>query len=568
MKTTGPVASAIKRNTLILVVLGLISFHEEGRAAVNHSPQWNGPTSLTYNLIDLDGFDPKAYYYCKWGNRLSVNTFSAPTVFLNYNNLTTGPYNNSTTDLFLAQTASFLNRVPFPVDANWAQPNTISFFTANNQLSLYRYLHFRNTLTNHMTGQLVNASTKKLIVLFHGWNPDSNSDSFDNEAFNALLYYLEYHLAGTDWDLIVYHWEPDADTGPLDLSLATNPTEAAEISHQHGQHLGELLLALTPGLEKIHLIAHSAGSWAARSAMRTLMVGNPTVRSELTLLDPYMPTAIVLVNSSLGAPIMSQLDSLPFSDRIFLLENYYADELTFGTQETFAWRANDINQRVDWMDNDFIYFDEHSGPVLWYASTLYAAALGTQPLASLSPFQLTQVGWQRSLFFQEPLIYSDPDSTNISVGESLTLSVGAVNRFMIKNPQSPNTLQYQWRRNGQVVPGGNGPSLSFSPVRVSDSGDYSVVVSNAAGMVASSTATLTVIPSPSEIPRLSLSRPNGGPATVQFNAVPAETYRLQATANLTNWTTILTTNAEAPAVSFTDPDSLNLDRRSYRVAWP
>src|SRR5205814_1560120 len=114
---------------------------------------------------------------------------------------------------------------------------------------------------------------------------------------------LAVFLNGTDWKLVLYHWEADADTGPLDFGLATNPTEAAEISHQHGQHLGELLQSISPNLEKIQVIAHSAGAWAARGTLRYLLAANPTIKVELTLLDPFMPNAIFGVNSSLGEPI-------------------------------------------------------------------------------------------------------------------------------------------------------------------------------------------------------------------------------------------------------------------------
>src|SRR6266496_5815849 len=200
---------------------------QEALLAVDHSPRWNGTASLSYGLLDLDGFDPKAYYYSKWGNYMDFNTFGV--VDLSFDWLTAGPYNNSNPDLFMTQTPPPLNRVLFPASAVWTAPNgpsingTVTFSTSNNQIELYRYLHFRNELTDAVTGNPINSSTKKVIVVFHGWNPSSKTNSFDGDIFPVLLNRLRVFLNGTDWRLVIYHWETDADTGPLNLATgATN----------------------------------------------------------------------------------------------------------------------------------------------------------------------------------------------------------------------------------------------------------------------------------------------------------------------------------------------------------
>ena len=43
------------------------------------------------------------------------------------------------------------------------------------------------------------------------------------------------------------------------------------------------------------------------------------------------------------------------------------------------------------------------------------------------------------------------------------------------------------------------------------------------------------------------------------------TYELQASTNLSNWTTLLTTNSPAPPLNWTDTNAGNFLRRFYRV---
>jgi hypothetical protein len=77
------------------------------------------------------------------------------------------------------------------------------------------------------------------------------------------------------------------------------------------------------------------------------------------------------------------------------------------------------------------------------------------------------------------------------VGQSAVLTVDAV---------SGTPLTYQWKKSGVPVANGNGiagantVTLSFASVQLAHAGDYSVTVSNSAGSVTSSLATLTVTP--------------------------------------------------------------------------
>jgi len=83
-----------------------------------------------------------------------------------------------------------------------------------------------------------------------------------------------------------------------------------------------------------------------------------------------------------------------------------------------------------------------------------------------------------------PVITAQPQSTTIAVSQTATFTVQA-------SGSSP--LQFQWSRTGASIAGATGASYTTSPASVSDNGaSFTVVVSNSAGSVASSAATLTV----------------------------------------------------------------------------
>ena len=161
--------------------------------AVDHSPKWTGTTSLTYNLVNLDpDLSSPDYAYCRWGNWIDYN--SVGEVDFKFNWLTKGPFGNvpdqNKLDLFLSSSPNLnlLYREDFPVNSEWQVPGDsttktdgkVSFLSANNDLTVFRYFHFNNTLINRVATTMedwqIDADSKKVVILIHGWNPGSDSD--------------------------------------------------------------------------------------------------------------------------------------------------------------------------------------------------------------------------------------------------------------------------------------------------------------------------------------------------------------------------------------------------------
>ncbi len=82
-----------------------------------------------------------------------------------------------------------------------------------------------------------------------------------------------------------------------------------------------------------------------------------------------------------------------------------------------------------------------------------------------------------------PGIVTPPASQSATVGSNVTFSV-------VASGTSP--LSFQWQFNGNNIPGATATSYTIAAVQLSDAGNYSVNVSNVAGSLASSNASLAV----------------------------------------------------------------------------
>jgi pimeloyl-ACP methyl ester carboxylesterase len=462
--------------------------------AIDHSPVWTSATSITYNLRDLDNFYPLSYGYTRWGNvmdEVSSSIFDPADKWLDFTSLTR-PHSSLDTDqdnwdLFLSGgsgSSGNLYRYLFPASPSiWNWDYREVGFYASGAYSLFRYLHFE-PIPKDPAGVQLPTDKNKVIILIHGWNPDGNSDSYAGTEFTALYNNLTAATAGTDWLVFRYNWAADADTG---TGLITDTTEAAENAHQHGQHLGDTLFDRIPNLTNVQIIAHSAGSWAARGTARNLLNLNPNIRVQVTLLDPFMPNELWLNDTSLDKSIISNLDETLEGSAVYLLENYFADDIAGGTQEQFSWNTNrgDINLQTD-ITSAPIKYDGHDGPIQWYADTVIDATTGMLP--DLLGFDLATYGWRRSMFFNEPIITSVPEKLDVNIGANASLTISTTTRDQQIFPGdslSPDIFYIWFKWNGTAwagVENQTSDTLQFTGFSERDAGFYSMVALNQAGL--------------------------------------------------------------------------------------
>ena len=428
----------------------------------------DGPASNKFGLYDLDGLEMQDFAHVKWGVRMSGpiqprdfsnSTGGSEIVTFGFQGLT--PWSTADSaplDLYLTIGGDApTNRRPIPpfgrfgsinlspVDAERVESGvlTLQSETAlrevglwNEEVSLFRELNFEwdcfsdgRTLPNGRPLKVgLDPEASKLIVLIHGWNRESKPQHY-TDSYAWLISKIRQAIQDSpEWQLRLYHWEADADTGGSDLG--TNAKEAAEIGHQHGMHLGEMLERQLPSIEKLHLVAHSAGSWCARSAARHIKNWRPDVTVQVTLLDAFIPEDLSNLDdrSSLDRSRMWELrDGSNGVAGIDLADHYLSRfDPAFGTGSNLFSNARDFfDFQVDRNDVGPNSYHGHGGPIQFYADTV-EATLDIPPtnLGEVYGYEPGQHGWVSSLFAQEALnpISPDPVFASQSCPETVTIS--------------------------------------------------------------------------------------------------------------------------------------------------
>ncbi len=179
-----------------------------------------------------------------------------------------------------------------------------------------------------------------------------------------------------------------------------------------------------------------------------------------------------------------------------------------------------------------------------------------------------------------PVIAVQPSSQTVISGGSATFAVVATG---VPGPT------YQWRRNGTNLAGAIGPALTLDGGQAANGTAYDVVVSNSAGMVISSVATLTVAPSPvlPVITRqpLGLTRAVGRAASLAVTAsgAPAPGYQWRkdglsipgATSSTLSFSALTGSDAGSYSVAITNSAgsvisanaTISVRQRSYGGTW-
>jgi hypothetical protein len=152
-----------------------------------------------------------------------------------------------------------------------------------------------------------------------------------------------------------------------------------------------------------------------------------------------------------------------------------------------------------------------------------------------------------------PIISAQPVSVVAVVGDDVDFDVTAAGAA---------PLGYQWMFANTNLPSATNSILTLTNVTMDQAGAYQVVVTNSAGSITSSVASLTVYPTAAA----TLESPLITGSQFQFTVigVPDFTYAVQVSTNLLDWISVETNTA--PFLS-TDTNSLSFPNRFYRVLY-
>lgn len=109
-----------------------------------------------------------------------------------------------------------------------------------------------------------------------------------------------------------------------------------------------------------------------------------------------------------------------------------------------------------------------------------------------------------------PGIAAQPQSLSVIEGTDASFGVTATGTA---------PLRYQWLKGGVALSGATNSSLLFTPALASDEGDYAVAITNIAGAVTSSVATLTVQIPDNTVPTLVVLSPSAMLTSVTSNTI-------------------------------------------------
>ncbi|MDD5458266.1 MAG: hypothetical protein PHF37_02605 [Phycisphaerae bacterium] len=182
---------------------------------------------------------------------------------------------------------------------------------------------------------------KYLVVATHGWIEHS---PWPGELAKAIYEKVDPNQWLCSW----YDWRKQAKV--------VNPADAAIYARDTaGPDLAQKIIHLGTDYEHIHLIGHSAGSWAISEAAKILAAKEPHARLHLTFLDAYIP---------IGWD-ESQLADINDPNTTIWSDHYFTKDATLRVTETPLSHAHNVDlTKVDPGPND------HEMPRYWYHATV------------------------------------------------------------------------------------------------------------------------------------------------------------------------------------------------------
>jgi hypothetical protein len=154
-----------------------------------------------------------------------------------------------------------------------------------------------------------------------------------------------------------------------------------------------------------------------------------------------------------------------------------------------------------------------------------------------------------------PFVTVQPQSQMVALGTNVTLTVAA------GGLPAPG---FQWQFNGSNLSGATNASLALNNVQATNTGVYAVLLTNLAGSVTSSNATLTLIP-PAAAQFQAINVQPDGSIQLAFRGDVEWIYTVEFSTNLIDWSVLTNLTSTTGNFRFTAGSITNGPQEFFRA---
>jgi len=216
----------------------------------------------------------------------------------------------------------------------------------------------------------IRRTVNKAVVVTHGWL-DKSAGDWPYDIAEAITCRVDPN----EWVCVFFDWRGGA--------AVINPVDAAKYARDiAGPRLAGAVKKLGVKFDHVHLIGHSAGSWAVNSAAKILARDLPAA-VHITFLDAYVPP-------KWDEKKLGDIKGNPGS----WVEHYYTKDITLKVTQMDL--SNAYNVDITAIDP---WVKEHEFPYRWYYATIagqYKHWVGERKEKVVKRFGGVDYGFDRS----------------------------------------------------------------------------------------------------------------------------------------------------------------------------
>jgi uncharacterized repeat protein (TIGR02543 family) len=216
-------------------------------------------------------------------------------------------------------------------------------------------------------------------------------------------------------------------------------------------------------------------------------------RSTLQLSDAgfYSVTVSNGSGSVTSAPVLLNVRAIPILSAITIQTQPVAQTAFAGNTVTFSVVAKGVPPpSYQWL-KDGVAIPGANSSTLTLTNVQLADAGSYSVVLTNSQGSVTSNSAVLAVFTQTALITQQPSSETVNIGATAILTVVA---------SASGLINYQWQKNGASIAGANAPTLTLPNAQPTDTGSYSVFVTNLTNAALSSPAILTVTSPTTQLP--------------------------------------------------------------------